>query len=472
MATKLIPLFESHDRFLELNHNNLAQEQPVVISYLASFPDDLSAIDGYRAVRSFLRSYEGNSATFNSYRTHVERLLLWTLLICKKPLLEMTRQDGERFMEFCIKPPVDWIGPVVKARYQRVGGRTPKPTDTFTVNTEWRPFFLTVKKPDLKLAQEQNKEPEVKPYRMKQDSIAQIFAVCGSFFQWAADEGLSNNANPIRAIKQKSKYKQRVVADEKAKALTVLQWSFVLETAKLMADQASDDAKTEAIAQAAAKADIEELDEEDKKALKTKLELLETKQKHYERTLFIIATIYSMYLRVSDIVGRDNWQPMMSDFRKDDHGNWWFHVIGKGNKSAKISVKDEYIDVWMDRYRRFLNLSPRPSPDDSSPLLQSLTGRAGLSEGHIRTLVQEVFDFALERMRADGFPDDDIKNLRSASLHWLRHTSATADAKVRDHKDLQADLRHQSLATTVDTYYNSRDEERHRSNKYLVIEDR
>lgn len=75
-------------------------------------------------------------------------------------------------------------------------------------------------------------------------------------------------------------------------------------------------------------------------------------------------------------------------------------------------------------------------------------------------------------MKDDGFPDGDIKHLRSASLHWLRHTSATADAKVRDHKDLQADLRHQSLATTVDTYYSSRDEERHRSNKNLIIEDR
>lgn len=434
----LIPLFESHDRFLELNHNNLSQEQPVVISYLESFPEDLRAVDGYRAVRSFLRSYEGNAATYNSYRTHVERLLLWTLLVCKKPLLEMTRQDGERFMEFCIKPPADWIGPVVKARYQRVGGRTAKPTDTFTVNPQWRPFFLTVKKPDLKLALEQNKEPEVKPYKMKQDTIAQIFAVCGSFFQWASDEGLSNSANPIRAIKQKSKYKQRVVATEKAKSLTALQWSFVLETAKMMADEESD----------------------------------EEKKKVHERTLFIIATIYSMYLRVSDMVGRDNWEPMMSDFRKDDHGNWWFHVIGKGNKSAKISVKDEYMNVWMARYRRFLKLTPTPSPDDSAPLLQSLKGRAGLSEGYIRSLVQEVFDKALERMRADGFPEDDIKNLRSASLHWLRHTSATADAKVRDHKDLQADLRHQSLATTVDTYYNSRDEERHRSNKNLSIEDR
>ncbi|MBV7547555.1 site-specific integrase [Pseudomonas sp. PDM26] len=465
----LIPLFESHDRFLELNHNNLSQEQPVVISYLESFPGDLCAIDGYRAVRSFLRSYEGISATFNSYRTHVERLLLWTLLVCKKPLLEMTRQDGERFMEFCIKPPIDWIGPVVKARYLRVGGRTPKPTDTYTINTQWRPFFLTVKKPDLKLAQEQNKEPEVKPYNMKQDSIAQIFAVCGSFFQWAADEGLSNNANPIRAIKQKSQYKQRVVAHEKAKSLTALQWSFVLETAKLMADDAPVELQA---VRAEVKANIEELDEAGKKALKAKLTRLENKLNVCERTLFIIATIYSMYLRVSDMVGRDNWKPMMSDFRKDDHGNWWFHVIGKGNKSAKISVKDEYMNVWMARYRRFLNLTPAPYPGDSAPLLQSLKGRAGLSEGHIRSLVQEVFDYSLERMRAEGFPDDDIKNLRSASLHWLRHTSATADAKVRDHKDLQADLRHQSLATTVDTYYNSRDEERHRSNKNLSIEDR
>lgn len=465
----LIPLFESHDRFLELNHNNLSCEHPVVVSYLEEFPEELRAIDGYKAVRSFLRSYEGNTATYNSYRTHVERLLLWTLLVCKKPLLEMTRQDGERFMEFCITPPADWIGPVVKARYQRIGGRVASETDTFAVNPQWRPFFLTVKKPVLKLAEEQHKEPEVKPYKMKQDSIAQIFAVCGSFFQWASDEGLSENINPIRAIKQKSKYKQRVVADEKAKSLTALQWSFVLETAKILADKAADELK---VVQEEFRDTYEYLDKKEKQALRKKLRLAQNNQIISERTLFIIATIYSMYLRVSDMVGRDNWEPMMSDFRKDDHGNWWFHVIGKGNKSAKISVKDEYMKVWMARYRLFLGMTPSPSSDDSAPLLESVKGRAGLSEGHIRSVVQEVFDKALERMKDDGFPDDDIKHLRSASLHWLRHTSATADAKVRDHKDLQADLRHQSLATTVDTYYNSRDEERHRSNKNLSIEDR
>lgn len=433
MAIIPLPLFESHDRFLELNHNNLSCEQPAVINFLESFPIDLEAIDGYKAVRAFLRSYEGNTATFNSYRTHVERLLLWSLIVCKKPLLEMTRQDGERFMEFCIKPAPEWIGPVVKARFQRVGGRKAEETDTFSMNPEWRPFFFTTPKRAIKIAKEENREIEATPYKMAQDSIGQVFAVCGSFFQFATDEGLTNQANPIRAIKQKSKYKQRSTSHVKAKSLTPLQWSFVLDTAKLMADEDPD---------------------------------------NHERTLFILATIFSMYLRVSDLVGRDNWEPMMRDFQKDSNGNWWFYVIGKGNKAAKISVKDEYMTVWMSRYRRFLGMTAAPSPDDQAPLISSLRGRPGLSEGHIRTLVQEVFDKAFQRMRDDGRSEEEVDSLRSASLHWLRHTSATFDAKVREHKDLQADLRHESLATTTDTYYNSLDEERHRSNKNLSIEDR
>lgn len=460
MAKIPFPLFESFDRFHELHHHNFSKELPAVLEFLGSFPDKLKALEGYEAVRSFLRSYEGNAATFNSYRTHVERMLLWSLMVCQKPLLELTRQDGERFLEFCIKPPSDWIGPVVKARFQRNGGRQAKDTDTYTANPKWRPFFSTIKKPDLKLAKEQQREPEAKPYEMKQDTIAQIFAVCGSFYQFLADEGLSTNANPIRTIKQKSKYKQRVVSTAGVKSLTPLQWSYVLDTAKILAD---------------ADPVIDTSDIDDPNSDEGQLEIQKRKdtiKTRNERTLFIVATIFSMYLRISDLVGRDNWEPRMNSFLKDAKGNWWFYVTGKGNKAAKISVKEEYINVWMARYRRHLKMTPTPSSSDTSPLLSSLRGRAGLSEGHVRSLVQAVFDKALARMKADGFSDDDIQNLRAASLHWLRHTSATFDAKIRDMKDLQADLRHESMATTTDTYYNSLDDERHRSNKDLSIEDR
>lgn len=129
------------------------------------------------------------------------------------------------------------------------------------------------------------------------------------------------------------------------------------------------------------------------------------------------------------------------------------------------------MEVWMSRYRRFLDRDPVPTPDDAMPLLQTRKGRAGLSEGHIRKQVQAVFDRALERMRAGGFGDDAMKNLRSASIHWLRDTSAAADAKVRDHKHLQADLLHGHISSTLDRYYRRDDEDRHRSNKNLSIKD-
>ena len=88
----------------------------------------------------------------------------------------------------------------------------------------------------------------------------------------------------------------------------------------------------------------------------------------HERTLFVVATLFAMYLRVSDLVGRDNWRPTMGEKRRDTMGNWWFHVVGKGNKAAKISVRDEYIQEYLVRYRRSLELSPLPSPQEKTPL--------------------------------------------------------------------------------------------------------
>lgn len=425
MPEKLIPLFETYKRFLRLDPNSLSREQAAVIRWLESFPENLDAVSSYRAVKGFLLNYAANSATFNAYRSYIERLLLWTLLILKKSLLTLTRQDFERFMTFCLTPPADWVGPIVRSRYQRVGGSILMPTDTYVVNPEWRPFNHTVRKQDRKFAEEQRIESVITPYKMKKDSISMTFSVCGSFFEWMANEGLSSIPNPIHAIKQKSRYRKKSVASM-AHSLTSRQWDFVFETAQMMADQEPE---------------------------------------MHERTLFIVATMYSLYLKVTDIVGRNGREPMMRDFRKDDQGNWWFYVINKGEEFSRVSVKDEYIRIWMSRYRLFLGLTPEPFPEDDSPLLHSLRRLGGLCDRRIRDLVQDVFDKAYERMRIDGFSEDDIKNLRSASPHWLRDTSALIDAQVRDHKHLQADLGHQNLSSTLDRYYYRDDQDRHRSNK-------
>ncbi|MCQ4347168.1 site-specific integrase [Pseudomonas stutzeri] len=426
------PLFETYDRFLELNFLQVSEELPAVRAYLGGFPADLQAVEGYLAVRGFLKSYAGNEPTFNSYRTHVERLLLWALLVARKPLLELRRRDAEAFMEFCLRPPRDWVGPMVRSRFVRLGGRRKLESDSYAVNEDWRPFSIRTPKRNraANAADAGGGETlEARPYRMSQGSVAQVFAVCGSFFQHAIDEGLTE-VNPFRAVKQKSVYKQRNTLDVSGRSLTQLQWSYVLETAERMADEEPE---------------------------------------VHERTLFILATLFAMYLRVSDLVGRDNWEPTMGDFRRDSTGNWWFHVVGKGNKAAKISVRDDYIQTYLSRYRRHLGLPSLPSPHETHPLIATLKGRAGLSDRHLRLLLQAVFDRALERMVSEGWSNDEVDHLRSASLHWLRHTSATFDAPHRDMKDLQADLRHNSLSTTQNTYYNSLDEQRAHSIKHLPL---
>lgn len=75
-------------------------------------------------------------------------------------------------------------------------------------------------------------------------------------------------------------------------------------------------------------------------------------------------------------------------------------------------------------------------------------------------------------MRIEGRAVHEMESLKVASLHWLRHTSATFDAPFRNAKDLQVDLRHSNLSTTQNTYYHSHDQERAHSIKRLGLRDR
>lgn len=260
----------------------------------------------------------------------------------------------------------------------------------------------------------------------------QIFSVCSSFYEYLAEDNLVS-LNPFRLVKNKQEFTGSVSSDTQTRALTPLQWEYVLETAETMAG---------------------------------------TDPTRHERTLFILATLFAMYLRISDLVGRANWEPCMGDFRQDPEGNWWYHVIGKGNKPGKIAVRDEYVNRYLKRYRVFLGLAPLPINSERTPLLTTLDGRAGLSGRQVRTLLQSIFDSALAKMKSEEREPYEMASLRSASAHWLRHTSATFDAPFRKAKDLQLDLRHSNLSTTQDTYYHSHDQERMHSIKRLGMKER
>ena len=168
-----------------------------------------------------------------------------------------------------------------------------------------------------------------------------------------------------------------------------------------------------------------------------------------------------MYLRISELAESDRWQPSMGDFRQDTHGNWWFTTVGKGNKERDISVSDEML-VALRRFRQFLGMTPLPLPGDSTPLIPKVRGKGGItSTRQIRFIVQECFDMAVERLKAQGEPEE-ADALQVATVHWLRHTGISEDVKFRPREHVRDDAGHGSSAIT-DRYIDVERQARHAS---------
>jgi site-specific recombinase XerD len=424
-----MPVFETYEIFIDVDFSLREPSMACIRQYIQNFPASVEANKGYLTTREFLRAFSDNSQTFTSYRTHVERLLLWALIIKQKPFSQLKRQDAEDYLEFCRNPPGDWIGPVVRGRFVTSDQTESAWGDPVMPNEKWRPFSLKQSKGS---SNELKSASSVTRYKPSPSTLNQIYTICSRFFEYMIEDG-TVAANPFRMIKKRTLNRGTLQEEGSNRALTPLQWDYVLETAERMAEDEPD---------------------------------------RHERTLFIVATLFAMYLRVSDIVGRSNWHPVMGDFRQDPEGNWWYHVIGKGNKAGKVAVRDEYVSRYLKRYRRFVGLSPLPEWNEQTPLLMTLRGRSGLSGRQVRTLLQSVFDNALARMRDEEREEHEMNSLRAASAHWLRHTSATFDAPLRSPKDLQMDLRHSSLSTTQNVYYHSHDQERSLSVRGVRMRDR
>lgn len=410
-ATPPRPLFDSAEALLGEQADYRA-ERPELVAYLASFPSEINVETDLRYARRFLKSYSASPSTFKNYRGYIERLILWSWIMEGKSVMDLVRTDAESFMAFNASPPAAWVGEAALRRFTKKNGK-------LAFNPHWRPFGTKIAKAERKRAIEQDLKPAAAK-KPAQGSTQLIYSVCCSFYDFLLQDGV-DIANAFKSIK--SPTKREVKLKRRPKTLTKLQWDYLVGEAETMAN-------------------------EDPK---------------HERTLFIVVALFAMYLRVGDLAGRGNWEPTMGSFEKRGE-SWWFDVVGKGNKERDITVKDDFIP-YLKRYRESRGLSPLPTKGEETPLLATLTGRGGLTARQIRNIVQPVFDRARERMIAEERSEDECHELMEVTLHWLRHTGATFDAKHRDPKHLQMDLGHESLSTTQDIYFNSINEERAASNK-------
>lgn len=411
-ANAPIPLFDALE-FLEPT-----QQQPIT-ALKTRVPAELSMEEvaaDFRYTCQFLRAYRGSAETFKSYRREIERLLQWSWFIHGKTLKALRRTDIEAFLEFCQSPPLSWIGTKHVARFIEKDGLR-------SANPAWRPFVVAISKK----AHRDGKVPDIKSYTLSQSALQAIFAILSSYFNYLEQEEYTFG-NPVAQIRQKSKFLRKHHGKKPIRRLSELQWSYIIETAELMAQ-----------AQPAL----------------------------HERTLFIMNALYAMYLRISELAASTRWVPQMGHFYIDTDGNWWFKTVGKGNKERDISVSDAML-ASLKRYRLSLGLAALPTPGEMTPLIAKSVGKGAINgTRHIRKIVQDCFDRAIERIKQDGFHED-ADMIMAATVHWLRHTGISEDVKTRPREHVRDDAGHSSSAIT-DKYIDIELRARHASAKKKPI---
>lgn len=147
----------------------------------------------------------------------------------------------------------------------------------------------------------------------------------------------------------------------------------------------------------------------------------------YERLRFMLALLVMLGPRAGELETHT-----MSSFR-NERGLWWWRIVGKGGKEAKIPVPDDMIQALM-RYRKHLGLPLTPQRKESTPLLCALPTSEngvrpanvplkGITARRLNQILKEIFAAGALRLPESAL--DKAERLRQASAHWGRHTAIT-----------------------------------------------
>ncbi len=350
--------------------------------------------------------------TFTRFRSEVERFLLWAFLIRKQPIDRLRKTDILDYADFCWQPPVTWICLASYEKFLYNNG-------AYTANKDWAPFKLKTPKNNQQPLTEKDK----KKYKPSQQTLTSTFTAVIAFYKYLMNEE-HLYGNPAQIAKQDCRHFIKDAQVKEVRRLSDEQWQYAFNVALSLAEE----------------------------------------DPLYERSLFVICALKTLFLRISELSERPNWSPIMSHFWQDADGNWWLKVFGKGRKIRDTTVPNSFID-YLKRYRQHRGLSPLPSPGDNQPIVEKIRGQGGMTARHLTRIVQEVFDLAYEQMKSQQ-GEDKARKLLQASSHWLRHTGASMEVeRGRALKDLSEDLGHASMATTDTVYVQTENRVRAQSGK-------
>lgn len=406
-----IPLYPTYNELCEFEDN----DYPQVRNFIETLPNWCKV---HREWGQKFLKYTGRNKsihTYDRFRNEIEKFLLWSFLIKKFPIDELRKKDILEYADFCWKPPTNWIGTSNQERFKLENSY-------FVVNESWFPFKIQVSKNQLV------KEIDKKKYRPSQQTLTSTFTAIIIFYNYLMGEEYCYG-NPAQIAKKDCKHFIKDTQVKEIKRLSSLQWQYLLDTAVEMANE----------------------------------------DPIYERNLFVIASLKTLFLRISELSERDNWSPTMGHFWQDEDQNWWLKIFGKGRKLRDTTVPSDFIP-FLKRYRSYRGLSGLPTSKDNNVLVEKIRGQGGMTARHLRRLVQEIFDLAFLKMKQREGENKALK-LQEATTHWLRHTGASMEIeRGRALKDLSEDLGHASMATTDTIYVQSENKKRAESGKKRKVD--
>ena len=388
-------------------------DYPGLVDHFEKLPVDTElARRDFEVSLKYLLGHTKRSGTYNRFRAEIQKFLNYIWLVAGRTLDQVDSEVVESYIDFFKSPPKSWVSNKVVAGFSdREGVRCP--------NREWRPFST--------------QRAAGKPYHASQSSLNSSDTILRSYFRFLLLRRVLT-LDPSIGVRRNAK--KETVSKESADAagqrttscrrLTDDQWERLLGTLIDAADQ----------------------------------------NPNYERHLFVVVTMKSLFLRVGELAVRDvNGQPRVptfSDFHSDiceGERVWLFYVFGKGDKGRHVTCPNAYLP-YLTRWRNHLGCeTPLPLPGESEPILPSARN-GGLGRRTVQRAFEEAINLVVNRL----MKSDDEEDRRDAAFfhaiktetHYLRHTGAgqaiDAGANIRH---ISEELGHASAEFTEQVYVRS-----------------
>jgi len=373
------PCFETLKEFSQLDPDSFDGELSVIKHFLNQCPASSLPTKSYLLVKQFLVKHT-EPTRYSNYRSCIERLLLWCILEAKKPITDLNEGDIQEFMSFCTSPPNAWVADKSRRRF------TPgKLRQAIGFNPAWRPFSF--------------EQPSIGDDRIHIACIAgrgalamQMSVVANFFLHLHYSELIATN--PAQRLHAAGFYAISLPVHTGANVFTDEEFAVLMLTLSDLADK-----------------DIK-----------------------HERTLLMIASVYYLRLQPTEIdsLGGDL---TISALRLMQDGT--YDLVEEkfpGNHAWKIH--SEFVDRYVNRYRKKFGQQSIPLERDHTLLLGKIRGKDSISSAHARLLFRTVCQVVIDRLTVSGCVVSPDSGFRKASLLWLRETRMHHSARTMGMDDV------------------------------------